>query len=105
MILLSNKQIKDPSLLTEPEIVQLREVLFSSYPKVYIPKHITTNKEKAEYKAGFLNELFVKVYPNEFKKDIFESVTKRFDIFVEKRQYMNLLHEYELKKYSVFIKN
>jgi len=105
MIVLNNNLIKDPSLLTETEISVLREVLFAQYPRIRIPEHITTNKEKTEYKAGYLNELFLIVFPDQFKKDIFKTVTERFDIFVEKRQYMNLVHEYGLKKYSVFIKN
>lgn len=104
MIILNKKNIEDPSLLTENEIVGLREVLFERYPKIHIPKHIVSNKEKIEYKAGYLNELFSVVFPNLLKKDIYKAVTERFDIFVEKRQYSNLLNEYSLKKYSSFIK-
>jgi hypothetical protein len=105
MIILNGKYIKDPSLLTEQETASLRDVLFLKYPKVYIPEHITLNKEKSEYKVGYLNELFSKVFPEVLKKDIFKAVMERFDIFVEKRQYFNLINEYGLKKYSVFIKN
>jgi len=105
MILLNNNKIKDPSLLTEPEKAQLRGLLFTSYPKIYIPKHIILNREKSEYKAGYLNELFTLAFPDELKKNIYKAVTERFDIFVEKRQYANLIHDYALKKYSVFIKN
>jgi hypothetical protein len=105
MIVLNNKKITDPVLLTNSEKDRLREILFVIYPKVFIPEHIISNKEKTEYKAGFLNELFIAAFPDEFKKNIYEVVTKRFDIFVEKRQYLNLVREYTLKKYSVFIKN
>lgn len=104
MIILNNKNIQDPSLLTQTEIAGLREVLFVRYPKIHIPKHITSNKEKIEYKAGYINELFSVVFPELLKKDIYTSVTERFDIFVEKRQYSNLINEYSLKKYSLFIK-
>lgn len=104
MIILNNKNIEDPSLLTQNEIAGLREILFVRYPKIHIPKHVVSNKEKIEYKAGYLNELFSVVFPEQLKKDIYEIVTERFDIFVEKRQYRNLLVEYDLKKYSLFIK-
>lgn len=105
MLQLNNNKIKDPILLTDSEKAQLRELLFASYPKIYIPKHIISNKEKTEYKAGFLNEIFILAFPDELKKNIFKAVTERFDIFVEKRQYFNLVKEYAEKKYSVFIKN
>lgn len=105
MILINGKRIKDASLLTESETALLRELLLSEYPKIYIPSYITTNKEKTEYKAGFLNELFLKAFPDHLKKDIIQMICERFDIFVEKRQFLNLIHEYTLKKYSVFIKN
>lgn len=104
MILLNQNKIVDPSLLTDSEKSQLRELLFSVYPKVFIPKHITSNKEKIEYKAGYLNELFQAAYPDELKKNIYIAIKDRFDIFVEKRQYLNLVQQYTLKKYSVFIK-
>lgn len=105
MIILNNKAIKDPELLAEEEILLLREVLFNKYPKIIIPDHIVSNKEKMEYKVGYLNELFLKVFPDQLKKDIFSIVIKRFDIFVEKRQYLNLLQQYNLKKNTIFIKN
>lgn len=105
MILLNKNKIKDPTLLTDSEKAQLRELLFACYPKVYIPKHIVSNKEKTEYKAGYLNELFISAFPDELKKNIFKAVTERFDIFVEKRQYYNLVREYSEKKKTVFIKN
>lgn len=105
MILLNKNKIKDPTLLTDSEKDLLRELLFASYPKIHIPKHITSNKEKTEYKTGFLNEIFILAFPDELKKNIYQAVTERFDIFVEKRQYYNLVKEYADKKYSVFIKN
>lgn len=105
MIILNKNKIEDPSLLTDSEISVLREVLFVHCPRVHIPKHIISNKEKTEYKAGYLNELFLIIFPEQLKKDIFKMVTERFDIFVEKRQFLNLVHEYNLKKYSTFIKN
>lgn len=104
MIVLNQNKITDPALLTEFEKSQLRELLFSIYPKVFIPAHIVSNKEKTEYKAGYLNELFIIAFPDELKKNIYKAISQRFDIFVEKRQYLNLVQQYTLKKYSVFIK-
>lgn len=103
MILFNKKQIRDPTLLAEEEVLLLRELLFSKYPKLFIPEHIVSNKEKMEYKVGYLNDLFSTVYPDQLKRDIYTAVTKRFDIFVEQRQYINLVQEYRLKK-SEFIK-
>ena len=105
MIILNGKYIKDPSLLTDTEISSLREVFLCKYPKIYIPEHITLNKEKSEYKTGYLNELFSILFPEKLKKDIYKAITERFDIFVEKRQFLNQVHQYGLKKKSVFIKN
>jgi hypothetical protein len=105
MIILNKKKIIDVALLTEEEIFMLREPLFYIYPKVFIPEHIVSNKEKMIYKVGYLNELFLKVFPEQLKKDIFSIVIKRFDIFVEKRQYYNLVNEYHSEKYSHYIKN
>ena len=105
MIILDGTYIKDPSLLTDAQVAVLREALLCKFPKVYIPQHITLNKEKSEYKTGYLNELFVKVFPDNLKKDIMAAIMERFDIFVEKRQYLNQVHQYGLKKYDVFLKN
>ena len=69
-----------------------------------VPKHIKSNKEKKEYKAGYLNELYLLVYPDLLKKQIYQEITNKFQIFVDERQFQNLTHEYSVKKYSNFIK-
>jgi hypothetical protein len=70
-----------------------------------IPDHLTENKHKKDYKAGFLNELYSYMNQDKLKKEVFEFVTKRFDVFVDERQYQNMIKEYTKNKYLIFIKN
>ena len=103
MIQFNKKTIIDPAKLNEKELVKLRSFL---YKRVFfdVPEHIKSNKEKKEYKAGYLNELYLSVYPDLLKKQIYQEITNKFQIFVDERQFQNLTHEYSVKKYSNFIK-
>lgn len=69
-----------------------------------MPDHIISNNDKKAYKTGFLDEFFSLFYPNKQRKEIYELVTKEFDIFVSERQYRYLVAEYHKKKYTDFIK-
>jgi len=102
MLTLNNTIIKDPILASDYQIHSLRDW----FPYAFtVPEHIVTNKDKKDYKAGFLNELYSIVYPDLLKTQIFKEVTARFDIFVDERQYQNMIREYSKKKYVIFIKN
>ena len=103
MIQFNKKEIVDPVKLNEKELVKLRSFL---YKRVFfdVPEQIKSNKEKKEYKAGYLNELYLLVYPDLLKKQIYQEITNKFQIFVDERQFQNLTHEYSIKKYSNFIK-
>ena len=103
MIQFNKKIIIDPAKLNEKELVKLRSFL---YKRVffYFSEHFKSNKEKKEYKAGYLNELYLLVYPDLLKKQIYQEITNKFQIFVDERQFQNLTHEYSVKKYSNFIK-
>jgi hypothetical protein len=68
-----------------------------------LPEHIVENKDKKIYKAGFLNDCLNCFSTGKTKKSIFEFITKEFDIFVDERQYQNLVRDYKKKKYSFFI--
>lgn len=103
MILFNKKWIYDPAKLSDKDIARLRLFL---YGRVFfiVPEHIKSNKEKKEYKAGYLNELYLMVYPDLLKKEIYQEISDKFQIFVDERQFQNLIHEYSLKKYINFIK-
>lgn len=103
MIILGSKKIIDPAKLSEKELTRLRSFLYKDI-FFYVPEHIKSNKDKKEYKAGYLNELYLLVYPDLLKKQIYQEITDKFQIFVEERQFQNLVHEYSIKKYSTFIK-
>lgn len=108
MIVLNNKPvsftvINDP-IQYEKLPTDIRWQLTNGDFKFKIPEYIIENKKKKEYKAGFLNELYLLMMPFETKKKIFEIVSTNFDIFVDERQYQNMISEYQKNKYSVFIK-
>lgn len=106
MIVLNKlKLISDPATVVGSEIIFLvHSAIETKNYEFLIPKHIVLNKEKKEYKAGFLNELYLNLYPERAKKDIFREVTDKYQLFVDERQYQNLVHEYGIKKYHTFIK-
>jgi 3'-phosphoadenosine 5'-phosphosulfate sulfotransferase (PAPS reductase)/FAD synthetase len=106
MIICNKKtEIADPAEVVGTAVLSLvHHAIENRNIEFKIPKHIVLNKEKKEYKAGFLNELYLILYPDRLKKDIFEDVTNRYDLFVDERQYQNLVHEYGIKKYHTFIK-
>lgn len=100
--------IHNPSNLKGLGVTVLMEIETEFFDKKFdfiIPDHITENKDKKCYKPGFLNEVYSILRPNTLKKNIFEYVTTQFDIFVDERQYQNLIKEYSEKKYTTFIKN
>lgn len=105
MISLNKLKIIDPSLMTDSQIGFLRKDLPLLHFAFFMPEHIVLNKDKKEYKAGYINEVYTVVFPHLLKMQIFHEVTKRFDIFVDERQYQNMIREYSKKKYTVFIKN
>ncbi len=91
--------------MTNNQIGLLRVGLPIQHFPFFVPEHIVLNKDKKEYKAGYINEVYSIVFPHLLKSQIFHEVTKRFDIFVDERQYQNMIREYSKKKYTVFIKN
>ena len=104
MLIVKGKLVKDPAIIASEEILELRLDLHKKFFPFFIPPHISSNKDKKEYKTGFLNEIYAVVFPDLLKKTIFTEVTRKFDIFVDERQYQNMVHEYSIKKYSLFIK-
>lgn len=104
MMFVNSKPISDPVLMTPEDVSVFRAELPKKFWPFFIPIHIISNKDKKDYKTGFLNEIYSLVFPESLKKNIFTEVTKKFDIFVDERQYQNMVAEYNLKKYSFFIK-
>lgn len=103
MIFLNKEVIKDPVNMSKQQIQDIMARGFSNI-RIIIPEHIVTNKDKKEYKTGFANEAYSTVFPSLSKTTVFSQVTKIFDIFVEERQYQNMVRDYNTKKYTTFIK-
>jgi hypothetical protein len=94
----------DPACIKEKDCDIIRFGLITSTFGFVVPAHITSNKDKKDYKTGFLNELYSIIFPKYLKRDIFQEVTEKFNIFVDERQYQNMVREYSKKKYTNFIK-
>lgn len=71
---------------------------------IKIPNHLVSNKDKKNYKTGFLNDVYLLLYPGMEKQDVFKRVTKDHDIFVDLKQYQNIVRTFHTEKYSTFIK-
>jgi hypothetical protein len=88
--------LPDLQLFVLKSLAEKGELLF------FFPKELKKAKEKRVYKVGFLNELYVNLFfkskENRWSKDkIFNFVTNKFDIFIERRQYQKDVKEF--KKY------
>jgi hypothetical protein len=67
----------------------------------YIPPTLTTNREKATYKAGFLSAFLKLLYPEKVYADIIEIMNSRYHLFLGRRQIERYVKEYsENKKYQ-----
>lgn len=99
--------IIDPSNLQKLEDFDLLELEAEFLDKKFsfiIPNTVVGNKDRRIYHAGFLNEVYSSLKPTLLKKDIFVFITVEYNIFVDERQYQNLIREYNEKKYTTFIK-
>ena len=109
------KYIHHPNIITDPlhleilskasPMISFRKDFVDGHFVFKIPENIVDNREKKEYYAGFLNEMYSLIYPEKTKRIIFEEVCKLYHIFVDVRQYQNLMKGYKDKKYIHFIKN
>lgn len=88
-----------------PAAYGIRQKFVSSHFVFNVPENIVDNKGKKEYYAGFLNEMYSLIYPEKSKSVVFKEVCKLFNIFIEERQYQNLIYGYKKNKYTHFIKN
>ena len=100
MLNIKTKIIKDP---VETSDFILRSILELKNVPFEIPEYLIKNKDKAKYQSGFLNEVYSLAYPDMSRIDLFETLTKRFHIFIDMRCFQKYVKEYTEKKYSVFI--
>lgn len=98
--------LKDPvdlDKLKSMDMFNVRELAEKGSLIVVIPTHIKKNKEKREYKVGFLNELYKKLFPGWSSLKIFTFVKDHYDIFIDQRQYQIDVKNYKKNKNTKFI--
>lgn len=101
-----NKFLKDPANPSGlVDIATLAEMLEGEYLPFFIPDHISDNALKKAYKTGFINELYSIVFPSMLRKDVFDTITKKYHIFIDTRQFQKDVKKYGEEKYSTFIRN
>lgn len=112
LILPNNRTISVPEALKDigsEEINQLREFeennrlnfsMVSSDKLESIEGNVNTKKRI--YKSGFLFDVYRVLYPHHSKKEIFETVSEKYDLFIYWRQFQRDLQVYNDKKSYIF---
>lgn len=115
MIILSNdKKIVNPSEVEGLSIQELALLATDSLvpvpfvmPRMRHNKNIADSitKQKQIYKVGFLTEVFTIVFKDSKKtrKEIFDYIDRKYDLFIMFRQYERILKIYNEKKNYIFV--